>query len=140
MRAIRLILVCDDDEEDRVLVKEAFSEAYPGIQFRFANDGIELIEYLKNYPRPDIILLDINMPRRGVQTLNWIKSHINYRAIPVVMFTTSTLPEDVEQCYALAANSYMTKCASFDKLLDKSNRLQGTGSRPLSCPEEKLVD
>ena len=126
MKTIRLILVCDDDEEDQVLVKEAFSEAYPGIQFRFANDGIELIEYLKNYPRPDVILLDINMPRLGgVQTLTWIKAHINYRANPIVMFTTSTLPEDIEQCYALGADSYMTKCASFDKLLDKVKSFAG---------------
>ena len=119
MRAIRLVLVCEDDEEVKVLVNEAFSEAYPGIQFRFANNGLELIEYLKNYPRPDIILLDINMPRVGVETLNWIKSHITDRVIPIVMYTTSTAPEDVEQCYALEANSLMTKCASFDKLVDK---------------------
>ena len=52
MKTIRLILVCDDDEEDQVLVKEAFSEAYPGIQFRFANDGIELIDTSKTTPAP----------------------------------------------------------------------------------------
>ena len=140
MKTIRLILVCDDDEEDQVLVKEAFSAAYPGIQFRFANDGIELIEYLKNYPRPDIILLDINMPRLGgVQTLTWIKAHINYRAIPVVMFTTSTLPEDIEQCYALGANSYMTKCASFDKLLDKVKSFAGYWIETSELPPREAV-
>jgi CheY-like chemotaxis protein len=128
MKTLPLILVCDDDEDDQMFIRDAFAEAYPDIQFRSVHNGAELLEYLQNsshrsreFLRPDIILLDLNMPLMGgLEALNWIKSHITYRAIPVVVYTTSTAPEDVAQCYTLGANSYMTKCASFDKLVERA--------------------
>ena len=128
MAAVPVILVCDDDPDDQVLLKEAFSQAGIQAEFRFTNDGLELIDYLEHsngnreYPSPKIILLDLNMPRmNGKQALEWIKSHSKFKAIPVVIYTTSNETIDVRQCYRLGANTFMTKCARFDELVAKAN-------------------
>ena len=128
MPAVPVILVCDDDPDDQILIEGAFSEAHIRANFQFTSDGRQLIDYLEHCstkvkkPCPNIILLDINMPGMdGKQTLTWIKSRSDYRAIPVVMYTTSTDESDIHQCYQLGANSYMTKCASFEALVDKAN-------------------
>ena len=121
-----VFLVCDDDLDDQLLIEAAFAEACIDADFRFTSDGTELIEYLQNphreakYPRPYIILLDLNMPRMdGLQVLEWIKSHPNYRTIPVVMYTTSRDQNDIQRCYRAGANSFMTKCSTFEDLVDK---------------------
>lgn len=128
VRAVPVILVCDDDPDDQVLIKEAFLEAGIQADFRFTNDGMELIDYLENcigsreYPCPKIVLLDLNMPRmNGKQALKWIKSHSEFRAIPVVIYTTSNEKNDVSQCYRLGANTFMTKCAKFEELVVRAN-------------------
>jgi two-component system response regulator len=128
MHRIPVILVCDDDFEDQLLIKDAFAVACIQADFRFTSDGLELIEYLQNstgdakYPHPDVILLDLNMPRMpGLEALEWIKSHPDYRVIPVVIYTTSHDESDIQQCYRVGANTFMTKCANFDDLLEKVN-------------------
>ena len=121
-----VFLVCDDDRDDQLLIEAAFAEACIDAVFRFAGNGVELIEYLQNpdeegkCPRPCIILLDLNMPRMdGMQALEWIKSHPGFRAIPVVMYTTSRDQADIQRCYGAGANSFMTKCSTFAGLVDK---------------------
>lgn len=121
-----LIFVCDDDEDDKLLVRTAFEEACIDAEFSFASDGEELTEYLENSNEcksarcPDIILLDINMPRMdGPQTLEWIKSRSQFRSIPVVMYTTSNSRKDIDHCYLKGANSFMTKCSTFEHLVEK---------------------
>jgi two-component system response regulator len=130
MPAAPVILVCDDDADDRFLVQSAFTEAHVKADFRFTSDGQELIDYLENcnergsrkHPCPNIILLDLNMPRMdGRQALKWIKSHPELRSIPVVIYTTSSDNKDVRQCYRLGANTFMTKCAEFGELVDRAN-------------------
>ncbi len=126
MRNVPLILVCDDDHEDQLLIEHAFAEACIEAEFRFTGDGVELTEYLQKCnkdgksPYPDIILLDLNMPRMdGSQALEWIKSHPQHRAIPVVVYTTSRDPVEIRRCYAAGANSFMTKCSSLWDLVEK---------------------
>ncbi|MGP0044308.1 MAG: response regulator, partial [Syntrophobacteraceae bacterium] len=82
MYTVPVILVCDDDRDDRLLIEHAFAEACIEAKFRFTSDGVELNEYLQtsdkdgNSPYPDIFLLDLNMPRMdGLQALEWIKTH-----------------------------------------------------------------
>jgi len=126
MAAFPVILVCDDDADDQFLIKQAFAEAGIKADFQFTSDGLELIHHLENcngggkHPCPNIILLDLNMPQMdGVQTLKWIKSHSEYRAIPVVIYTTSSDTKDVRLCYRLGANTFMTKCSDFEDLMEK---------------------
>lgn len=121
------ILMADDDADDRMLTAEAMRESRLGDSFRFVEDGEELMDYLTHSgayatadaPRPGLILLDLNMPRKdGRQALHEIKSNPELRRIPVVILTTSKAAEDVLRSYDLGANSFITKPVTFDGLVD----------------------
>ncbi|NUO09935.1 MAG: response regulator [Candidatus Brocadia sp.] len=121
------ILMADDDPDDRFMTQEAFNEAKLMNDFRFVEDGEELMDYLyqrgkysdpKSAPRPGIILLDLNMPRKdGREVLSETKADANLRRIPVVILTTSKEEEDIIHAYNLGSNSYITKPVSFKELV-----------------------
>ena len=122
------ILMADDDRDDCLLVKEAFAESRLLNDLRFVADGVELMDYLlhrgqyqdeRSAPRPGLILLDLNMPRKdGREALKEIKSHRDLRSIPVVILTTSKEEEDILQSYDLGASSFNTKPVTFSGLMD----------------------
>lgn len=121
------ILMADDDADDRMLTAEAMRESRPGDSVRFVEDGQELMDYLTrsgryatgDAPRPGLILLDLNMPRKdGRQALREIRSSPELRRIPVVILTTSKADEDVLRSYDLGASSFITKPVTFDGLVD----------------------
>ena len=122
------ILMADDDQDDCLLVSKAFEASRLCNDLRFVKDGEELMDYLHqrgNYtdpalaPRPGLILLDLNMPRKdGREALREIKSDPDLRAIPIVVLTTSKEEEDVLRSYDLGANSYITKPVTFQGLVD----------------------
>ena len=122
------ILVADDDPDDRALARDAFHEADVPNRLDFVEDGEELLAYLRHegryadahaYPVPGLILLDLNMPRLGGrEALVEIKSDPALRHIPIVVMTTSTADEDVAASYQSGSNSYITKPASFQSLLE----------------------
>lgn len=126
-RSNLVILMVDDDEEDRMLTKEALTESRVAGDLRFAADGEELLDYLRcrgrysppnDPPRPALILLDLNMPRKdGREVLREIKSDPALRAIPVIILTTSRAREDIERSYHLGANSFVTKPPTFSSLV-----------------------
>jgi CheY-like chemotaxis protein len=123
-----LILVAEDDVEERLLTQYAFEECRIEADVRFVYDGEELVEYLRrrgryangpDCPSPDLILLDLKMPRKdGSEVLREIKSDPELRRIPVVVLTTSAAPEDVRRCYDLGANSYITKPITYGGMLE----------------------
>lgn len=110
------ILMADDDEEDRMLAQEAMEESRLANDLRFVCDGEELLDYLlrreqyaepSTSPRPGLILLDLNMPKKnGREVLQEIKADPNLRTIPVVVLTTSKAEIDICQSYNLGANSF----------------------------------
>ncbi len=122
------ILMADDDGDDRRLTKEALEEGRLMNELRFVENGEELMDYLKRRgkyappaeaPRPGLILLDLNMPRRdGRSVLKEIKSDPDLRTIPVVVLTTSKADEDVLGSYDLGVNSYIVKPVTFEALVD----------------------
>lgn len=122
------ILMADDDEDDRLLLKEALDELQFSHIVEFTEDGQDLMNYLKrrdiyadrqNTPLPELILLDLNMPRKdGREALREIRSDSDLRRIPVVVFTTSKAEEDVLRSYDLGANSFIVKPITFEKLVD----------------------
>jgi len=122
-----VILVADDDADDRLLIKEAFEEARLLNPIHFVEDGEELLDYLtrrKKYsnfadtPLPGLLLLDLNMPRKnGFEALKEIKSDENLRQLPIVVFTTSKIEEDVYRSYNLGVNSFITKPVTFQSLV-----------------------
>jgi CheY-like chemotaxis protein len=119
-----LILMADDDADDRLMAKEALEASGLRNELRFVEDGVELLNYLLkqgNYaeaPRPGLILLDMNMPRKsGREALQDIKVHPDLKKIPVVILTTSQAEEDVKLGYDLGASSYITKPVTFEGLV-----------------------
>ena len=121
------ILIADDDEEDRMLTEEALEENQLSDQLYFVEDGAEAMDYLqhkgkytdkKAYPLPELILLDLNMPKKdGREVLAEIKQDPNLKGIPVVVLTTSSAEEDIEKMYDLGVNSFITKPFSYDGMV-----------------------
>jgi CheY-like chemotaxis protein len=119
------ILMADDDRDDCLLVRKAFEASRLVNDLRFVEDGEELMDYLRrrgkyaDAPRPGLILLDLNMPRKdGREALKEIKDNPDLREIPVVVLTTSKSEEDIFRSYNLGANSYITKPVTFEGLVD----------------------
>jgi CheY-like chemotaxis protein len=115
------ILVAEDDEDDRFLVKEAFAANGKDANLQFVNDGQELMDYLlkTDNPLPEIIIMDLNMPRKGGhEALQEIKDHKSLQQIPVVVLSTSSMEKDIKQSYQLGANSYICKPKSYSDFLD----------------------
>ena len=121
------IVVADDDEDDRALVKFALAECtLPSIVY-FVEDGEQLLDYLNRRGlykdqaksvRPDLILLDLDMPRMdGHEALKEIKGDSSLRSIPIVIFTTSKEMEDINSTYNLGANSFIVKPVTYAELV-----------------------
>lgn len=116
------VIICDDDEDDVFLIKSVMEEIDFSNRVTCLKNGLELLEHLnkhKNEPAIGLILLDLNMPKMdGREVLKEIKNNPAFRRIPVVILTTSSSPQDIDQCYALGANSFITKPSSYDELHD----------------------
>ena len=113
------VFLADDDMDDCLLFEDALSEVSVSAKLTTAKDGIELMHLLeqKTPPPPDVIFLDLNMPRRnGFECLNLIKQSQDYKKIPVTIFSTSCEPTFIDKVYKLGANYYICKPASFVKL------------------------
>lgn len=121
------ILMADDDADDRLLAKDALAECRLNGELHFVENGEELLDYLQrrgkytelaSAPRPSLILLDLNMPRKdGREALREIKSNPELRKIPVIVLTTSNADTDIAQIYDLGANSFISKPVTFDSLV-----------------------
>lgn len=123
-----VILLADDDEEDRMLTSDALVESRVVNDLRFVEDGEELLDYLyqrgrytdpASAPSPGLILLDLNMPKKdGREALREIKADPHLRRIPVIVLTTSKAEEDIFRTYDLGANSFITKPVHFNALVE----------------------
>lgn len=120
-----LIVLADDDPDDRLLTTDALRESGFRHELVCVNDGEELLQLLRGEPpfaeskSPDLILLDLNMPRKnGREALAEIKESAELRSIPVIALTTSQSSEDVVGLYDLGASSFIVKPVRFDGLVD----------------------
>ena len=114
------ILIAEDDPDDRMLIEEAFNESEFDHPLAFVSNGVELLQYLDakgqftNCSRPGLILLDLNMPKMdGREALKHIKANSSTRRIPVVVFTTSNVDDDIDSTYELGVSSYIFKAFDF---------------------------
>ena len=138
------ILIADDDADDRELIKAAFEENNFRHNIKFVENGEELLKYLKrkgNYadelthPLPQIILLDLNMPKKdGREVLKEIKQHPELKKIPVIIFTTTKNEHEIKRCYELGANTYIVKPVSFDALVRVIQEIRGYWFNTASIP------
>jgi CheY-like chemotaxis protein len=118
------ILLIEDNPGDVRLTKEALKEGKVYSNLHWAKDGVEALEFLKRTgkhtkaPRPDIILLDLNLPKKdGREVLEMVKKDSELKHIPVVVLTTSEAEEDVLRSYELHANCYVTKPVDLEKFI-----------------------
>jgi CheY-like chemotaxis protein len=142
-----IILIADDDEEDRMLVKEALEENRLRNILEFVENGEDLMSYLHNrdkyedkkkYPRPGLILLDLNMPKKdGREALKEIKEDPELKMIPIVILTTSKAEEDIFKTYNLGVSSFITKPVTFSSLVDIMKTLSKYWFEIVELPKEK---
>jgi CheY-like chemotaxis protein len=119
------VLLVEDDPGDTLMIREAFEHNKVRNSLACVTDGVEAMRYLRREddyakaPRPDLILLDLNLPRKdGREVLAEIKADQALRSIPVVVLTTSQAEEDVLRSYQLHANAYVTKPVDFDRFIE----------------------
>ncbi|MFB6231256.1 MAG: response regulator [Salinibacter sp.] len=141
------ILLAEDDPDDRLLTRRALAESSVSTAFTAVENGEELLHYLRHEeeydnsqsaPRPDLILLDLNMPGTdGREALREIKSDSELRRIPVVVLTTSEAEQDILQSYDLGVNAFVTKPVTFDALADTMESLGEFWSNLVKLPPER---
>lgn len=129
-----ILMMADDDADDREFVREAFDKSGFRGEFHYVEDGGALVDYLKlakenprdpGCPMPDLILLDLNMPRvDGYEALKRIKSDEGLRRIPIVVLSTSESELDIQKTYDEGVNSFITKPAVFEELVEMAGRLK----------------
>lgn len=119
------VLLVEDDPGDTLMIKEAFEDNKVRNRLSCVTDGVQALEFLHregehaDAPRPDLILLDLNLPRKdGREVLAEIKGDDELGTIPVVILTTSQAEEDVLRSYKLHANAYVTKPVDFERFIE----------------------
>jgi CheY-like chemotaxis protein len=129
LRTLEVLLV-EDDDGDVLMTREALHEGAVRNRLTVASDGADALDYLHrrgahaDAVRPDLIILDLNLPRvDGRQVLAEIKQDDDLRRIPVVVFSTSEAPDDVVDSYNLHANAYVSKPADFDRFVEAVQRI-----------------
>jgi chemotaxis family two-component system response regulator Rcp1 len=139
MNSLRILLV-EDSPSDVRLIREAFKQSPFEVQITLARDGVEAMEYLRQsdaglVKRPDLILLDLNLPRKnGREVLAEVKADPDLKQIPVLIMTSSKADEDVAQAYRLNANCYIAKPADLQEYLDVVAAIENFWMRTVTLP------
>lgn len=141
------LLIANDDEDTRFLMEEALREVRLAIRSEFVENGEQVLDYLyrrgryagSNWERPDLILLDLNMPRLdGREALTSIRAEPDLQQIPVVILTTSHRSGDILLCYRLGANSFISKPVTFEELVEVMKTLCQYWFEIVSLPPSEL--
>lgn len=137
------ILLVEDSPSDTELTIEAFREGTIASHLNHVEDGVEAIDYLArrdrftNVPRPDLILLDLNLPRKdGREVLAELKSDPDLRTIPVVVLTTSRADQDIMRAYQLQANCYISKPVDFEQFVRVVRMIERFWLEVVSLPHD----
>ena len=143
---LMVILMADDDADDRLMIKEALKETNFNSDLKFVEDGEELLDYLnkrKRYhdlvraPLPSLILIDLNMPRKnGNEAIMEIKNDPVLKRIPIVVLTTSRAEEDILLTYNLGANSFISKPLKFSEMVELMRTLQEYWFHTVTLPPD----
>lgn len=123
------ILIVEDNPLDLDLTLRAFSTRKLANPIQVARDGEEALEFIKRWeqgePLPVVILLDLNLPKvNGLEVLQVLKGHPEYKTIPIVILTTSSESSDMKSAYLLGVNSYIIKPVDFEKFIDMAKQIE----------------
>ncbi len=140
LKPVELLLV-EDNPGDVRLTREAMKQAHMQVNLSVARDGVEALEFLRrrgNFetaPKPDLILLDLNLPRKnGREVLSEVKTDPDLRRIPVLIMTTSRADQDINKAYSLNANCYITKPMDLDSFMRIVNSIQNFWLKTVTLP------
>jgi CheY-like chemotaxis protein len=139
-----VVVIAEDDPDDRLLIKDAIKEAVQSVEVFFVQDGAEMLDYLYRRGKytdmgeaaqPELVLLDLNMPKKsGLEVLEEIKADPALRSIPVVVLTTSRAPEHVMRSYELGGNGFITKPNSYAELVSMMESLDRYWFKTVQLP------
>lgn len=137
------ILLVEDSPADVLITREAFEEAKLLNTLHVVEDGVQALEFLHqegsftSAPRPDLILLDLNLPRKnGREVLAEIKSDVAFKSIPVIILTTSSADDDILNAYDLHANCYVVKPVGFESFFKAVQSIQNFWFSVVALPSE----
>jgi CheY-like chemotaxis protein len=138
-----LILIAEDDRDDRFLLESAFKESGNDEDLHFVENGVEVMLFLNQLLQtsqqpifPDLMMIDLNMPKKnGKEILAEVKQHSIYKNIPIIVYTTTSNEADIKKCYELGANTYIVKPTSYEGLREVVSAIKnywlGTASIPV---------
>lgn len=145
-----IFLYAEDDSEDTMLMNEAMEEGEMEDKLKIVDDGEALMNYLQNKeeyqnpdqaPKPDVILLDLNLPKKdGREALKQIKKDPHLKHIPVIAITTSKSEEDIKKAYQLGANAFVTKPVSFQSLVETMKSMKRFWGEVSELPSTKKME
>ncbi len=137
------ILLVEDNPGDVIMTRRAFRRVQTPVNLSVTSDGVQAMDFLwrrgeyAGAPRPDIILLDLNMPRKdGREVLAEIKTDVGLKLIPVIVLTTSDAEQDVQTCYELHANCYVTKQIDLDDFMSAVKSIEEFWSTIVKLPSD----
>jgi CheY-like chemotaxis protein len=147
------ILLAEDDDNDVFFFKRAAREANLANPIHVARDGQETVEYILGagiyserevYPLPCLLILDLKMPRKtGLEVLQWLRKESPLITLPVIVFSSSAQPDDIERAYRLGANSFVVKPPSIDKRAEFARMIKQFWltfhEPPAHCPRESTL-
>ncbi len=144
------ILVAEDDELHRFVLRRVFRTAGLDAELRFVGDGQELLDYLERRephadeqasPWPDLVLVDLHMPRLGgIEALRAIRASPALHAVPTIVFSSSDQPHHIDRAYASGANAYLVKVGDFDELVGHLRGLVGFWLKAARLPRRLPTD
>lgn len=142
-----VILVAEDNTTDVMIMREALTSAKVKVDMHVVSDGVAALEFLRRLgthavaPRPDLILLDLNMPRKnGHEVLAEAKADESLRQIPVVMLTTSQAEDDVARAYANHVNCYIRKPVDFERFSEVVRSIEAFWFTVVTLPQARVDD
>lgn len=139
-----LILIADDDADDRMFLEQALRQTGYDDEIQSVEDGEQLLNYLylrgcytlNSAPRPSLLILDLNMPRvNGFEALKIIRNNPEFRWLPIVVMSTSTADEDVVRSYNLGVNSFVIKPFNYNRLVEVISVLKKYWLETVKLPE-----
>jgi CheY-like chemotaxis protein len=133
------ILLCDDDPDEALFLETAFKKAGYQVDLEYFNRCSRLLDHLPSRrERPDLIFLDINMPgEKGLECLAKVKQIPEYKDVPVIMYTTSSLSRDIEHAFKGGASLYVPKTDSEAALVKMADYVVSRGWQELMCPKKE---
>ena len=141
-----IVIIAEDDPDDRLLIKDALKQACQTVEVHFVQDGAEMLDYLyhrgkyldvEKSPQPELVMLDLNMPKKGgMEVLEEIKTDAALKSIPVVVLTTSRSPEHVSRSYELGGNGFITKPETYTELVEIMQSLERYWFKTVKLPSD----